>query len=31
VGARGVAIEEDVRAPLRGLTQAERAELLRLS
>jgi dihydrodipicolinate synthase/N-acetylneuraminate lyase len=31
VRARGVAIEEDVRAPLRGLTQAERAELLRLS
>jgi dihydrodipicolinate synthase/N-acetylneuraminate lyase len=31
VRARGVPIEEDVRAPLRGLTQAERAELLRLS
>ena len=28
VRARGVAIREDVRGPLRGLTDAERAELL---
>jgi dihydrodipicolinate synthase/N-acetylneuraminate lyase len=31
VRARGVPIREDVRPPLRGLTQAERAELLRLA
>jgi dihydrodipicolinate synthase/N-acetylneuraminate lyase len=28
VKARGVPIREDVRAPLRGLTDAERTELL---
>jgi dihydrodipicolinate synthase/N-acetylneuraminate lyase len=31
VRARGVPIREDVRPPLRGLTQAERTELLRLA
>jgi dihydrodipicolinate synthase/N-acetylneuraminate lyase len=31
VRARGVPILEDVRPPLRGLTQAERTELLRLA
>jgi dihydrodipicolinate synthase/N-acetylneuraminate lyase len=31
VRARGVPINEDVRAPLRGLTQTERSELLRLA
>jgi 4-hydroxy-tetrahydrodipicolinate synthase len=30
VRSRGVPLEEDVRGPLRGLTDAERAELLRL-
>jgi dihydrodipicolinate synthase/N-acetylneuraminate lyase len=30
IAQRGVPIREDVRAPLRGLTDAERAELLEL-